>query len=128
MEELQQQIRNGNMSFINSLTYYNKRVKGSNLYWRAKRSELYTWINHHVEKGNGVPMFFITLSCAEYHWHDIIRLLKQRMELAGKDSSQCYVGSKQMSTILKQYTSVIQEYFQQRTSSRMVGNGWKANI
>lgn len=114
LEELQQQIRNGNMSFINSLTYYNKRVKGSNSYWRAKRSELYTWINHHVEKGNGVPMFFITLSCAEYHWHDIIRLLKQRMELAGKDSSQCYVGSKQMSTILKQYTSVIQEYFQQR--------------
>jgi hypothetical protein len=114
LQELQQQIRNGNMSFINSLTYYNKRVKGSSSYWRAKRSELYTWINYHVEKGNGVPMFFITLSCAEYYWYDIIRLLKQRIELAGKDSSQCYVGSKQMSTIIKQYTSVIQEYFQQR--------------
>jgi hypothetical protein len=114
LEELQQQIRKGNLSFINSLTYYNKRIKGSNSYWRSKRAELYTWINHHVEKGNGVPMFFITLSCAEYYWHDIIRLLKQKLELAGKDSSNCYVGSTKMTTILNEYSSVIQEYFQKK--------------
>ena len=114
LEELQQQIRKGNLSFINSLTYYNKRVKGSNSYWRSKRAELYTWINYHVEHGNGVPMFFITLSCAEYYWHDIIRLLKQKLELAGENSSDCYVGSKKMTNILNQYTSVIQEYFQNK--------------
>ena len=114
LQELQEQIRKGNMSFINTLTYYSKRVKGSSSYWRSKRSELYTWINHHVEKGNGVPMFFITLSCAEYHWHDIIRLLKKRMEMAGKNSSACYVGSKKLSSILNDYSSVVEEYFEKK--------------
>jgi hypothetical protein len=36
------------------------------------------------------------------------------MELAGKDSSACYVGSTKMSSILNDYSSVVEEYFQKR--------------
>ena len=114
LEELQESIQRGESKFVNSLTYYNKRIKGSSAYWFQKRSEVYTWINYHVEQGNGAPMFFITLSCAEYAWPDLIQLLKERMALAGENPEQCYVGSPKMSRIVNEYSIVIQEYFQKR--------------
>ena len=71
LPELQENIRKGDLKFINNLSYYAQKVKGSNEYWRQKRGEIYSWIAHHAEVGNGAPMLFITLSCAEYYWPDI---------------------------------------------------------
>ena len=92
-------------------------MKGSSAYWFQKRSQLYTWINHHVEKGNGAPNFFITLSCAEYFWPDIIALIKERMETAGLDATGCYFGSPQMTQLIDDYSIVVQEYFQKRVEA-----------
>ena len=114
VEDLKQSINDGETSFINALSYYNQRVKGSTPYWLKKRSELYAWINHHIEMGRGAPMFFITLSCAEYFWPDIIDLIRDRLEIAGRDGSDCYVGSPKMSKLVNEYSIVIQEYFQRR--------------
>ena len=47
---------------------------------------MYTWINHHIEAGHGPPNFFITLSCAEYLWPDIKRLIEERLKIAGLDT------------------------------------------
>lgn len=117
LEELLKDIDNGNTSFINSLTYYTKRVKGSSAYWLQKRSELYTWINHHVEAGHGAPTFFITLSCAEHFWPDVIDLIKERLELAGKDTAHCYIGSPKIPQLVNDYAVVVQEYFQERVKN-----------
>ena len=114
LEDLKEKVQNGDTAFINSLTYYNKRVKGCNAYWHHKRSEVYSWINHHVEVGNGAPSFFITLSCAEHYWADVADLLKDRLKQAGLDSSQCKVGAPGFSTIVNDHTIVVQEYFQER--------------
>jgi hypothetical protein len=114
LEELQETIVKGDTRFVNQLTYFSKCVKGSSPYWFQKRSELYTWINSHVEKGNGAPTMFITLSCGEYYWPDIIELLQERMKMAGEDPSTCYAGSPQLSKILNEYSIVVQEYFQKR--------------
>ena len=114
LEDLKKSIEDGDTSFINSLSYYNKRVKGSNSYWAQKKAEVYSWINHHVEVGNGVPTFFITLSCAEHYWSDIAVLLKDRLDQAGIDSSACEVGNPGFSQIVNDYTVVVQEYFQER--------------
>lgn len=114
LEELQHDICHGDTSFVNRLNYYNRNIKGSTPFWHSKRQELYTWINHHVEQGNGAPSFFITLSCSEYYWIDIIRLIKERMEMAGEDASDCFVGSPKLSKILNDYSIVVQEYFQKR--------------
>ena len=114
LEDLKKEIEAGDTTFINSLSYYNKRVKGSNSYWKQKRSELYTWINHHVDVGNGVPMFFITLSCAEYFWKDVEEMLKDRMDLAGLDTTDCKVGAPGFSQIVNDFAVVVQEYFQDR--------------
>ena len=115
LEELKEAIRNGNTSFVNHLTYWNKRIKGSNPYWHQKRSELYAWINQHIELGNGPPMYFITLSCAEYFWADVIELLRDRLQIAKIDDSDCYPGSPKLVQLVNDYTIVIQEYFQKRT-------------
>jgi hypothetical protein len=83
MDDLKAKLRNGENGFLDKITYYSKRVRGSSGYWRSKRAELYSWINYHVSHGNGMPNFFITLSCAEYFWPDVIRLLNERLRLAG---------------------------------------------
>jgi hypothetical protein len=114
LSELKDSIRKGDTLFVNRLNYFNRCIKGSSPFWFSKRQELYTWINHHVEKGHGAPNYFITLSCCEHYWVDIINLLKERLELAGDDASQCYVGSPKLSQILNDYAIVVQEYFQKR--------------
>jgi len=117
LDELKERIANGDTKFINGVTYYSKRIKGSTSYWHQKRSELYTWINHHVERGHGAPLFFITLSCAENYWPDVMELIKERLEIAGKDSSMCYTGSPEINQLLNDYTIVVQEYFQKRVET-----------
>ena len=115
LEELKSSIRQGDTSFINRLMYFNKCVKGSNSYWHQKRSQVYSWLNHHVEVGNGPANFFITLSCAEYYWPDVIRLVAERMLIAGDGRHEdCYHGSTKLTEILNDYTVVVQEYFQIR--------------
>jgi hypothetical protein len=74
-------------------------------------------VNHHVEAGNGTPSFFVTLSCAEHHWPDIIRLVKERMEMAGEDSKDCYTGSPKLPKLLNDYCIVVQEFFQARVEA-----------
>ena len=71
LDEVKQGIENGNLNWINRITYFGSRIKGSASYWRERRSALYTWINHHIQKGHGAPSYFITFSCAEYHWPDV---------------------------------------------------------
>ena len=93
LEDLKSQIEAGNTSFINRITHCNQNTKGSTPHWHKKRSELCNWMNCHVQEGNGPPMLFITLSCAEHHWPDIIRLIQERMAIAGRDASECHVGS-----------------------------------
>lgn len=123
LDDLKECIDGGDTRFINSLTYYSKCVKGSTSYWHQKRSELYAWINHHVEVGNGPPTMFITLSCAEHYWPDIIELLQERMRIAGDDPSTCYQGSPKMNGILNDYALVVQEYFQARVDIWMATVG-----
>jgi hypothetical protein len=115
LEELKKSIRKGDVEFVNRLMYYNKCIRGSNSFWRHKRSEVYSWINHHVEVGHGPPNLFITLSCAEYYWPDILRLISERMRIAGDPRiEECYQGSAKLTEIINDYTVVVQEFFQLR--------------
>jgi hypothetical protein len=111
LEEMKADIEGGNLEWIEKITYYCQRVRGSPAYWRAKRGEVYTWINYHVNEGNGAPNFFITFSCAEYYWKDIRKLIKDRYEAAGvavPDLNKSWVE------IVNDHTLIVQEYFQER--------------
>ena len=99
LDELKEQISKGNMDFVDKLMYYSKNISGSASYWRSKKAELYTWINHHIEKGNGPPTVFMTFSCAEYFWPDLKRLLEEYIFLCegrkvNLDESYTVTGTK----------------------------------
>ena len=111
LQELQECIRNGDIGWINRLAYFSYHVKGSPGYWRFKRSEVYSWINHHIECGHGAPTLFITLSCAEYHWKDIKRLVEQRLSIAGLKLCPSQTS---YTSLVNDYTLIVQEYFQKR--------------
>jgi len=114
LEDLQDQLAEGNMSWLNSISYFSHRVTGSTAYWRARRNEVFSWINYHLEQGHGPPSFFITLSCAEYHWKDIHRLIIDRCE---KAQMPCPDFTKGNGAIINEYAIVVQEYFQLRVQA-----------
>ena len=111
LEELKKQIQEGNTEWINRITYFSKTVKGSTAFWRHKRKQLFSWINHHIKENHGPPTLFMTFSCAEYRWPDLKRLIKERMTLAGEDTSDF---DKNYKKHVNDYTIVTQEYFQLR--------------
>ena len=114
VESIKERIRNGDLSFVNEISYWAQSVVGSDAYWRSKKTELYTWISHHIEMGNGAPNFFITLSCAEHHWPDILRLVGERIKIAtGVDVDLC-AKTVNVPKLVNDYCCVVQEYFQQR--------------
>ena len=113
LNEIKEDLKNGKTDWVDKITYYSKNLKGSNGYWRAKRQEIYTWINYHVARKRLPPMFFITLSCAEYQWPDIKRLLRERLHIADNDKE---FESTSYTSLVNTYTLVIQEYFQKRFS------------
>ena len=113
IQELKQQLRNGNTTFVDKLQYYSQKMKGSDAYWRSKKGELLSWIHHHLQKGNGPPTLFITLSCAEYYWPDIIKLLEERIQMDNVEG-KCPDLKNNKSALIKavnDYSIVIQEYF-----------------
>jgi hypothetical protein len=76
---------------------------------------LVSWIGHHVEEGNGPPSLFITLSCAEYHWKDIERLLNKIRSIAGEPPLALDSITEKVKAV-NYYYIVIQEYFQARVT------------
>ena len=114
IDSLREAIANGKSNFINEISYFCKEIPGSDGYWRFKRDELHTWINHHVERGNGMPSFFITLSCADYYWADIIRLVKERHFIATGETLDFSGHKSGKVKIINDHAGVVQEYFQKR--------------
>ena len=129
LEELQNSLRNGDYSFVNKMCYFTKRVRGSDSYWRQKRAELYNWVHYHIAEGHGAPTGFFTLSCAEYFWPDMIRLLEERVWIAegrhrnGPGSKTDRHGNvidlnsdrKARNKAVIDYAIVVQEFFIRRT-------------
>lgn len=114
LEELQEKIESGDQTFVEKLMYFGKSVPGSAAYWRSKKSELYSWINHHIEKGRGAPNIFMTLSCAEYFWPDLKRILEDFILHAEGRKVNLELDHSTLNNVLNDYTLVVQEFFHLR--------------
>ena len=130
VDEMKERIATGDTDFILKMMYSSERVRGCSAFWRARRSECNSWINHHVDAGNGPPSMFVTLSCAEYFWPDLSRLLKERYKKDpnyNKDIDIDDTTSKAAQTIkfklVNQYSAVVQEYFQKKAESYLATVG-----
>jgi len=122
IDELKKQIQSGDHSFIDKLIYFSSKIRGSDSYWRLKKSQLYTWVYWHIEQGHGPPTLFITLSCAEYYWPDVKRLLEERIHMTENTQQAQPSTLKSKTDIMKavnQYSIVVQEYFTSRVKDWM---------
>lgn len=121
VDDLKEKIKKGDYSWINLLRNYSKRIRGSDNYWRGKRHEVESWINYHVEQKHGPPSLFITLSCAENWWKDLIRILTEKLKntpheyliqkLKSNDSKERMSARCKVSTL---FSVTVQEFFQIR--------------
>ena len=126
LDSLQTAIQKGNTSWINKLIYFSSQIKGSVPYWREQRAKIHSWINYHIASGAGPPTLFITLSCAEYYWPDINRLLHERFNFKGVNSPlDGQNGNGKINSVknVNDMTIVVQEYFQKRIENWLVKVG-----
>jgi hypothetical protein len=79
--------------------YFGKVVPGSAAYWRGKKAELYSWIIHHIEKSRGASNVFMTLSCAEYFWPGLKRLLEVYIPIEENSSVDLTFNHKELKSI-----------------------------
>jgi hypothetical protein len=108
---LKEKLKNNDTTFIENLQYVSQCVPGSDSYWRNKRAELISRIDHNVEHGNGAPYLFVNLSCEEYHWQDIEKLLNDRRKIAGDPPVSLKSVTEKVRAV-NYYSIIIQEYFQ----------------
>ena len=123
LDELKQQIRQQDFTFISKLRYFAQTIRGSDMYWRRKTSELQSWIDFHVSRQHGPPTHFITLTCAENWWPDLRSImadLERNVERETKSSdtknseridNHDFVA---MSKAVRKYPLYVNEYFMKR--------------
>ena len=128
IEEIQEQIRNGYMSFINKLVNFtSQKVIGSDSWWRTRKQELDTWILYHLGKGHGAPTLFLTFSCAEFWWNDMLEIICQRCQgTEDEEDAKLFQhdpdskeGKSARFRLVEKYSAVVQEYFQNRINNWM---------
>ncbi len=104
------------------LRSFSRNIKGSDNFQRSRTKDLQHWITHHVARGHGHPMFFITLSCAKNWWIDLKRLLAQ-LEYTAQNFLQAEAiqdGSMiAMSNASWRHPLFVNEYFMKRAKSFM---------
>ena len=128
IEEVQKQISDGNTEFVKKIiNYAGTRLRGSDAWWRYRKHELNTWINYHLKEGHGPPTLFMTFSCAEYWWDDLLNILFDRIEDTN-DKEKVRICRKEPTSekameakcyLVDTYTAIIQEYFQLRLDNWM---------
>ena len=97
-----------------------KIIPGTAAYWRHKKAELYSWINHHVEQGRGAPSIFLTLSCAEYFWPDIRRLLQQFIYQTTKRKVDFEKDYRLLNQALNDFSVIVQDFFHKKVELFLV--------
>ena len=122
LESLKNQIQQGESNFVSILQYYSANIRGSDSYWRGKAVELQAWINHHLSLGHGPPTFFITLSCAENWWPDLVRIMTDLEKNAGNLNDAFALEQGDLKTLrksVKRYPVYVNEYFLERSRTLM---------
>ena len=104
------------------LRSFSSNIKGSDNFWRSRTKDHQHWITHHVARGHGPLMFFITFSCAENWWIDLKHLLAQLEETAQNflQAEAIRDGSMiAMSNASRRHPLFVNEYFMRRAKSFM---------
>ena len=76
VSDLQQKIGNGDSLVAEKILYFGACLRGTSQYWAQRSKELISLIQYQINTGKGLPSFFTTGSCAEFHFKALRRLLE----------------------------------------------------
>ena len=120
VEKLQEEIRNGNSKMIDRISWFCKtNIPGCDAWWRAKTEEVHSWIEFHIGEGHGPPTHFITLSCAEFWWSDLRRIVADMEYLSGNQDQAQKIEHNDftaISTSVRRYPLLVSEFFMIRAN------------
>lgn len=114
--ELKDRIANKDTSILRSCIAYAANIAGSDPYWYARKRELQAMVKFLAWQKKGLPSFFLTGSCAEFHWKPLIDLLSQHLQSIG-DDSDIVNDLKARRRVVKQYSNVVCQFFHFKTEA-----------
>ena len=132
IEEVKEKIRAGDRSFLEKirardrsfaekLLYFSAPFMGTSQYWAQHSKQPRSLIQYEINCENGLPSFFTTGSCAEYHFKTLQRLLHNYIVLEPgtepdlQDKNVLLQVLQQHTHI--QHTHIVAEYFDLRNQS-----------
>ena len=80
VSDLINQLQNGNTSISKKIQYFSSSLRGTSQYWGQRAKELRSLIQFKINEECGLPSFFTTGSCAEFHFKPLRKLLSQYIE------------------------------------------------
>ncbi|XP_053405155.1 uncharacterized protein LOC123560749 [Mercenaria mercenaria] len=116
IEDLRNKIQNGDYSLSNKIVYLSATLRGTSQYWAQRAKELRSLSQYQISKGHGLPSFFTTGSCAEYHFKPLKRLLQMYKKDATGEEINLNDPALLFET-LQQNTHIVAHYFDLRTTS-----------
>ncbi len=125
IDEMKERIMAGDTKFLSQIQYFSQNIIGGANYWFQKKQEVHSWIAHHIKKGHGPPTYFITLSCAEYYWPDIMRLLIERLQFTDEkyddDTTNIFHWVNNCSIVIQEYFQIRVEEFLNTVGKQILG-------
>ncbi|KAK3093512.1 hypothetical protein FSP39_016633 [Pinctada imbricata] len=116
IEDLKQQLQNGDTSTGKKILYFGASIRGTNQYWAQRGKELRSLIQYKIHEGEGLPSFFTTGSCAEFYFKPLKRLLNMYIEKATGTSIDLS-DKNTLFQVLQKYPNIVAHYFDLRTQS-----------
>ena len=116
VSDIKEKLQKGDRSIAEKIVYFGACLRGTDQYWVQRSRELRALIQFQINEGQGLPSFFTTGSCAEYHFKPLRRLLEMySLETTGIEVD---LGDRNvLFATLQRNTHVVAHYFDMRTTS-----------
>ena len=115
VQELKEKVANRDESLLRTCISYASNIKGTDPYWYDRRKDLEAMVHFQIWRNNGLPSFFLTGSCAEFHWTPLIKLLKELLERKGDTTTDIVNDLFARRRVVKQYCNVVCDFFHKKT-------------
>ena len=116
VSDLKEQLQRCNQSLGKKILYFGANLRGTSQYWAQRGKELRALIQFKINEGAGLPSYFTTGSCAEFHFkplHQLISLYTQSSTGKAVDTS----NRTELFEALQQNTHIVAHYNDLRTQS-----------
>ena len=112
---IQDRIRSGGESFLDRLRHFGGgALRGTDAYWSGRSDDVDAWLQYHVDEGNGVPNLFITGSCAEFQWPELLDRLEDQIFQATGDVADLREDSARRFQAVRDRSLLAQQFSQAR--------------